>query len=77
MLSSCHKLRSGTLPVPGKKLIEPIDRMARCHAIDHVSEIGFGIETVELCCLEYRVEDRGALPACLGAKEAAWKKGPA
>ena len=37
------------LPVPGQQVIEPAHRVAVRHAMQHVLEIGEGLDVVELC----------------------------
>ena len=43
--------------------------MATRQAIEHAGEIGLGVETVELCSLDERVEDCRAVTAAVGTEE--------
>jgi hypothetical protein len=43
--------------------------VASGHAVDHIGEVGFRIEAIELGALQDGVEDGGALAARLGAEE--------
>src|SRR5207245_551884 len=55
--------------VPRQQIGQPIDRMPLGHAIDHVGEVGLGIEAAQLGAFQHGVEDRGALAARLGVQE--------
>src|SRR6516165_7741846 len=57
------------LPVPWQKLIEPARRMAVDHSFKHISEIGEGLEVVELGCGEERSYNGPALAAAVRARE--------
>jgi hypothetical protein len=56
------------VPVPGKELIQPADRVIG-DAGEHIGEPGLRVDVVELGGLDQRVEDGGALPAAIGAAE--------
>jgi hypothetical protein len=65
---SC-RLRRQRFAIPGEKFGQPTDRVALSHAVDHIGEIGLGIELVELCALQHGVKNGGAFAAGLGAEE--------
>ena len=43
--------------------------MALGHAVDDVGKIGLGIETIEFCAFDQRINDRGTLTALVGTEE--------
>jgi hypothetical protein len=54
--------------VPGQEFLDAVDRMIG-DAGQHVSEIGFGIETVEFGAADQGVDRGGALAAGIGTGE--------
>ena len=56
-------------PVPRQKLIEPARRMALNHSFEHISEIGEGLDVVELGRGEERSDNGPAIAAAVRAGE--------
>jgi len=50
--------RHGLTPVPGQKLVEPVDSMI-VDAGEHVGQLGLRIDVVELCRHDQRGHDGG------------------
>src|SRR5215469_1509786 len=57
------------LPVPRQKLIEPGRRMAINHSFEHISEIGEGLEVIELGRGNERSDNGPAIAAAVRAGE--------
>jgi hypothetical protein len=57
------------LPVPRQQLIEPARRMALNHSFEHISEIGKGLDVVELGRGEKRSDNGPAIAAAVRAGE--------
>ena len=43
--------------------------MTACQAIEHAGEIRFGVEVVQLCTLDDRVQDCRAVTTAIGTEE--------
>jgi hypothetical protein len=54
---------------PGQQLVDTVDGVAVCEAVEHGCDVGFRIEAVQLRGFGDGVDDRSALPAYIATDE--------
>src|SRR6266849_3433387 len=67
MASALDSLRR--LPVPRQQFVEPIDREAIDHALEHIVQVGVGLDAVHLASLDDRTEHCPSLSADVRTRE--------
>src|SRR5262249_9118777 len=67
MPSALDRLRRP--PIPRQQLIESIDRVSIDHALEHVAQVGVGLDAAHLAGLDERAERRPSLSANIGARK--------
>ena len=57
------------LPCPRQQFVETVDGMSVDHPLQHVTEVGVGLDVVELAGLDQRAGDCPAMSAAIAAGE--------
>src|SRR5262250_3229908 len=67
MPSALDSLRG--LPIPRQQLVESIDRMSIDHALEHVAQVGVGLDAVHLARFDQRAECRPSFSTEIRTRE--------
>src|SRR5712671_1275322 len=67
MPSALDSLRG--LPIPRQQLVESIDQMSIDHALEHVAQVGVGLDAVHFASLDERAECRPSFSTEIRTRE--------